>query len=118
MGYRSQVCFEIVGPKNKLEMLRLEANDLFETSDLDEDEDIVVHYDGLCSLRYYNGWVKWYDEFLEVKNFKRIWRLAEKWGLEGKFVRVGEEIGDVEEDFINNAYHLGISPTQSIWKDW
>ncbi len=50
--------------------------------------------------------IKWYDEYPEIKEFKLIWGLAEKWGLNGGFVEIGES--DDGDDVVNNHIGKGI----------
>jgi len=56
-----------------------------------------------CSLLAYWENTKWYDDYDEVKSFRKILDLAQEYsemkhGMSATFKRIGEEQGDVQEE--------------------
>lgn len=61
------------------------------------DQDAIGWRDGKFVM-YGNGW-KWYPDYADVKAFHEMFnQMQDIEGISGRFLRVGEESGDVEED--------------------
>jgi len=124
MGYRSDVAFEIHGPKDLLEFFQRTFEELFECNELKKSEILTGPLDrtkrqtltqqpeDIYSLKWYCGWIKWNDIFPSsikkytdiVYQFHLLWDLADKYELPGVFIRIGEYVNDIEENAINNGY--------------
>ena len=103
MGYRSDVAIAVYGPEEVVAPF-VTANRLLGDIDFG-DVDIYQYTDGsvdkMCMVMVNFEDVKWYDNIKEVQEWedfmKRAGRLADTEPLNAEFVRVGEEVGDIEQ---------------------
>lgn len=109
MGYYSEVAITMWQDDLK-EMFALASS---KDNALNLLKDAEIRESGNKSVIYWDS-VKWYDGYDDVKFIRSF---LEKNNKEYYFVRVGEEIGDIEEiDNINDGYELcdEVHPEQSI----
>lgn len=113
MGYRSQVCIRIKhNDPNKFKTMLVELfikqlpwvagikSTTFEEFTWNESE---IHIEA-------TDW-KWYDTYDEVKWCEDLWayfdkKAEEDKGLNGIFIRIGEETNDIEDRYFNKGYEL------------
>jgi hypothetical protein len=99
MGYRSEVAFAIQFPTPEQRTafttaIKLSANTL-ELGCLDE----YTNYDDRTYTSLFTD-VKWYPDYADVKAHHTLMeRAVEDHGASYRFVRVGEEYNDVEEQY-------------------
>ena len=74
--------------------------------------------------------VKWYSDYEHVKCHEALIELADEWANQGdgdsephtgiayKFIRIGEDIGDVEEKASEFADYEWLQLSRSIERDW
>jgi len=113
MGIRSHVCVAIAGSYDKLDFLRRMAPDFFEYSDIYQ-SDTIRPESSRFILYWENNYIKWNLDYAsltnypELRQFELIWQLAEKWGLDGKYIEFCYEYPDFENGFniINNGNEL------------
>lgn len=109
MGYYSEVAIAMWQDDLK-EMFALASS---KDNALNLLKNAEIRESGNKSVIYWNS-VKWYDGYDDVKFIRSF---LEQNNKEYYFVRVGEEIGDIEEiDNINDRYELWdeVHPEQSI----
>lgn len=106
MGYWSEVAVHM----NTLAYYALERFDL---SVVDECE---IHFLDNDEVILYWDYIKWYDSFDEVKAFKEALDYLNRNGYEWYFMRIGEDINDIEtiisdsyEYIYNHTPHRGIA---------
>jgi len=118
MGYRSDVayCIRFKTKEHRVRFMAVQfMNEWIKPEDfsLVDDETILFNQSDL----------KWYDEYNDVKQHSQILIDAKEQGCAWTFCRVGEEIGDIEQDGDdgkddegNDIYAPDIAyPTQSIY---
>ncbi len=119
MGYRSEVGILIEGSAeaiaNAKALIPVEIIKEFFDFEFEVEEE---------RIKFYADDVKWYDSFPEVvameKWFADVEGLFDDGGtnlsLRGKFLRIGEECGDVEERYFgdDDIYDLGLSQ-KIVW---
>lgn len=84
-----------------------------------------------CEIKFYATGLKWYPDFKDVQAHHAIMDTAKEWNEQYKsnfvngdgflfsigFVRVGEDIGDIEEEHEGQGYeYLGVY--QSVHTSW
>lgn len=98
MGYRSEV--KICMRKSDYKELkgRLEVTGDTDTLDLfNEDSFLDFSYTDLGDVVVFGwGWIKWYGEYKEVTFIENFLNEIEEQGHPYKFIRIGEETGDIE----------------------
>lgn len=110
MGYRSQVGFYIEftkDPEEFIALMKLDGRDMFKQF-LEymyiENYPAVVKEENIAvgGVHFYHDSWKWYEDCRV--GFTDLLQLAEDFdeGFKAKFVRVGEESDDVEEDWFND----------------
>lgn len=121
MGYRSDVAIAIkLSDKEKFEAaiadydnkIKLENKFAYTVRDLLNDAD--DYYYGAKEdyiIIYWNN-IKWYDDFAEIIFFNKA--MTEDYGIKRDLLRVGEETGDIEEDYQINSNAFGPITSQSI----
>lgn len=117
MGYRSDVAYTIAF-KNKEHRVRFMAVQALDP-EIDLKEFNLVDDE---TILFYHWQVKWYDEYEMVKAHRRLLEDAKEQGCAWTFCRVGEEIGDIEQDGEDGKDEEGkdiyapdmVFPTQSI----
>lgn len=137
MGYRSEVGYKIQfdkeicwnkdtpdsrkikTPQELFNLFVLEAKTREDTKKcFEEDEGFEVNTDKMY-IKYYGGFVKWYEDFPDVKCHEKLLELADEWielhqedknmdnsCIRWGFVRIGEDSDDVEERNNNDGYDL------------
>ena len=103
MGYRSDVkalIYPLGGEHNLLEYDKLKL--LFNTTFQDVfeawGEDYFSWNDKHRVLEFDANSVKWYDSYPEVQRLTKFLSEVQDLGYEYEFLRIGEEVEDVEED--------------------
>jgi len=113
MGYRSEVAMLVYGPPEKVAAFDLwvtiKGKDKYKDFVLDGQELFTKHIlDEKCHGRQYTqNEIKWYDDGEAFQN--EIADIAEEAGLCYEFVRIGEESGDIETNYLGDGvqYYLG-----------
>ena len=122
MGYRSDVSAVIWADKKdqtvfkefigKVKLALPEFFTDWKASDYGWDADSFV---------FYVESVKWYESYEEIMRFDKLWEIAQGIeGISGKFVRIGEEDDDIEQNsfgedpphdsiFVSRAIHLEVA---------
>ena len=129
MGYRSEVGYVIVFEKKEVyDQFRVQykLDEKFKLCWEDESDSMgksiqLKWNDEKYIITFEAHDVKWYDDYPDVICHHDLLKLAEEYfdeygGVEWKFVRVGEEEGDIETDVGGNAdlVHSYIYPVTSI----
>lgn len=105
MGYRSEVAYVVAFRSKQLRdtyiaLVKTHGGTLLEA--LMECEAPEPEVDGgEARLNFYCDYVKWYDDFEDVKAHTKLYEWAVELYPEDcayKFIRVGEESGDVQDD--------------------
>lgn len=105
MGYRSDVGAVILADnkdkhvfKQFIGRVKLVVPEFFE----DWNEKVLGYNE--TRLTFFVDGIKWYEDYDEVKNFEKVWKLAQDMiGMSGRFVRIGEEDDDIEQDSFGDA---------------
>lgn len=105
MGYRSEVAY-IVNFRNKeirdeyIALIKAHGGELLEAL-MECEAPEPMSEDSDAPINFYADYVKWYEDFPDVKAHTKIYQ----WAVElypddcgYKFIRVGEESGDIEEE--------------------
>lgn len=118
MGYRSDVAYAIrfKTKDHRVRFMAVQALD----PDIDLKEFNLID-DTTILLSY--EYVKWYDEYDWVKAHRRLLEDAKEQNCAWVFCRVGEDIGDIEQDGNDGKDDYGndmdapdiISPSQSLY---
>lgn len=112
MGYRSEVMMVIQGKKLEEVMALMDAAGLYLDDHWGDQEYGFVG----DTFIFHAEDVKWYttSNFAEVDMIERMWEFArdieEQWpdSLDGRFIRIGENNDDVEDQFFgNDPWDLG-----------
>lgn len=124
MGYRSQVRCLIYGSEENLQAHIIGQVILYSALAISEFKENLTRYviKGADDTEVHvldlkgDSW-KWYESYPDVKAWTEFMRSSPDMGLEYEFIRVGEEVGDVETETSSDpAYYIGIS-TPSIIDD-
>jgi len=108
MGYRSQVgfCIEFTkDPEEFIALMRVDGQDVFKDFlryMYVQDYEIKVEDGAVGCVHFYHDHWKWYDEY--QKGFTDLLNMAEDFdeNFKAKFVRIGEESDDNEEEWFND----------------
>lgn len=124
MGYRSDVAIAVYGPEEVVAPF-VTANRLL--GDIDFGDVSIYQYigrygsiDKMCMVMVNFEDVKWYDNIKEVQEWtafvERARMLADTEPLNVEFVRVGEEVGDIEQIAHGDdvEYYLGCASRITI----
>lgn len=123
MGYRSDVAyiikFDTIEHRDNFITLMHAKNDPHTNTALTE---VQYKYSTQEIITFYQeGW-KWYESYPEVQAHHALMRDAEElFGAEWRFVRVGEDVNDIETlQSSENNYDLWeyVDPVQSIRADF
>ena len=111
MGYRSEVAYTI-GFKDEHTMGK------FITHVFGSDDEHMIQALKECEvcfkdlrINFHAYDVKWYESYTDVQGHTRLYQLCDKDDTQFfekcdyKFIRVGEEQGDIDEEYSNNAGH-------------
>ena len=124
MGYRSEVAYVVCFRTEKLRkeyiaLVKAHGGELLEALNECEAPDPFSE-ESEARLNFYADYVKWYDDFPDVKAHTKLY----EWALElypddvgYRFIRVGEESGDIQdEDAGSNDLipYDDFHPTQSM----
>lgn len=123
MGYRSEVAYQIRFDDTQTMGLFIQhvmgSEDEHMITALKECEVDFKTY----SINFHSYDVKWYDSYEDVQGHTRLYMLPDKEDTpffekcDYKFIRVGEEQGDIDEEYSNHAdldVHDGFYTTTSI----
>ena len=111
MGYRSEVAYTI-GFHDEHTMGKF-INHVFGSGDehmIDALKDCEVNFKEL-RINFHAYDVKWYESYDDVQGHTRLYQLPDKDDTQFfekcdyKFIRVGEEQGDIDEEYSNNSDH-------------
>ena len=121
MGYRSDVAVVIYGDvrdnDERYALLKTLMNTTFKDV-YTEFEGNAEWHDGKRVLEFKMEDVKWYESYSEVKRFMTMLDdIGEIKGLNYEFVRVGEEVEDIETKSEGNYPEYILSVTRSIEVD-
>ena len=119
MGYRSEVAIAIYGPEDAMVPL-IAAQRLSAQSALVVDKDYIERREYTKNgqrwvmISTYYDWVKWYESYPDVQAWRNLLSdiadSCDDTGIAYEFVRIGEETGDVETDYVGDVeYYLGVS---------
>jgi len=132
MGYRSQVAYVIVFDKKEVyDQFRVQykLDEKFKLCWEDEKAEFpksvqLEWLDEYHIVKFVAQDVKWYDDYPDVICHHDLMKLADEYdekygGVEWKFVRVGEEEGDIETEVGGKAdiVHSYLYPVTSIQCD-
>ena len=78
------------------------AQNVKELLELDEDEGVIRMDDEFVTLHF--DYVKWYGSYLDVKIIEHFMRLDDNYD----FLRIGEDVEDIEEDFHTDTYPFSV----------
>jgi len=131
MGYRSEVAFCLEGPVKQMDALLAEMQMRHNINILEMDGNLKVGtYTAepsgtlMKAIHYHQDCVKWYDSYPFVRaqtwlfDLAKDKNLASRWVIfHGAFCRVGEEVEDMEQDYIGDGYDL-IDINRSIEVDF
>jgi len=111
MGYRSEVAYSIGFEDEKV-------MGLFITHVFGSEDEHMIQALKECEVCFkelrinFHAWdVKWYDSYEDVQGHTRLYQLPDKEDTQFyekcdyKFIRVGEEQGDIDEEYSNNTNH-------------
>ena len=111
MGYRSTVAF-IISFKTKEELDNYLAPRLLdENLKNDRDNFSRISWDDASAL-YHAEDVKWYDDYKDVQALTRLYKEAVDAGGAYRFIRVGEDSGDIEDETGESE------TTEPFWDDF
>lgn len=88
-----------------------------------EDEHFKV-VESAWSINFFADGVKWYSEYSDVKSHEELLKLAEGWIDDGNdaigyfFLRIGEELNDIDEMYGGNWDCDWIRVSRAIEVDW
>jgi hypothetical protein len=108
MGYRSEVkalIYPASGDQNLLqyEQLKTLMNTTFKDVLDFWKEDYFNWLPNVRVLQFSANSVKWYDSYPEVDRFTRFLAEVQELGYEYEFIRVGEDMDDIEDDSTGDA---------------
>ena len=112
MGYRSEVKSLIYGSKDEMRLFKESVFDLYNQVREDFNNEITDETNSKFELLYLNApYTKWYEDYEEVQRWEKLYFLANEFGLNTEFTRIGESSeGDIEflNDGMDCQYYLEI----------
>ncbi len=100
MGYRSEVKSLVYGEPAAMAKFIADNAELIEALEADFGKDLEkFDQDKYTFLFLSSACYKWYDSYSEVKRWHNLLSLANEAELMTEFVRIGEEINDIEQDY-------------------
>ena len=100
MGYRSEVKSLVYGEPATMAKFKSDNAELIEQLAEDYGSDLTQVNNGSYELIYLDcPYSKWYDSFSEVIRWENLLNLANEAELMTEFVRIGEEAGDIEQEY-------------------
>jgi hypothetical protein len=100
MGYRSEVKSLVYGTKEQMAKFNNENVVLLTALAEDFGKDLTHTKNNDYEIIYLDlAYSKWYDSFSEVIRWTNLLNLANEAELMTEFVRIGEEAGDVEQEY-------------------
>ena len=100
MGYRSEVKSLVYGEPEAMAKFMADNAELIEQLAEDFGSDLTQVNNGSYELIYLDcAYSKWYDSFSEVIRWNNLLSLANEAELMTEFVRIGEEAGDIEQEY-------------------
>lgn len=96
MGYRSDIAV-LVYPTNREKYPLLKTLMATTFKEIDNEWGANSHWEDTPGvLRFEISDIKWYESYPEVQRFEAFLHDVEELGFEFEFIRIGEEIGDIE----------------------
>lgn len=115
MGYRSEVASAIYGSKDMMQEFMQEHEILIVYIKNEFYIDVKIYeVEGQTFIFLYQDFVKWYADFEEVQAWQDLINKAQEYGLNTEFLRVGEENGDIEQDYYGEDCGYYLEPKISI----
>jgi hypothetical protein len=121
MGYRSEVAIMIYGTDEVMEEVKALYDTLYNALDADTKKS-VDYLEYLMGNETTNGFseggflfhaedIKWYDGFSHIEFFKELFNQANDIGASGEFIRIGEDLDDIDTNYTgdDNEYRLGVT---------
>jgi hypothetical protein len=100
MGYRSEVKSLIYGSYDEMAKFKADNAELCEQLVEDFGNNIEQLNNGDYEIIYLDlSYSKWYDSYSEVIRWGNLLSLANEAELMTEFVRIGEEAGDIEQEY-------------------
>jgi hypothetical protein len=100
MGYRSEVKSLVYGTSEQMAKFKTDNAELIEALAEDFGADIEQLNNGVYEIIYLDlSYSKWYDSYSEVIRWNNLLTLANEAELMTEFVRIGEEAGDIEQEY-------------------
>lgn len=100
MGYRSEVKSLVYGSYDDMAKFKADNAELCEQLAEDFGANIEQLNNGHYEIIYLDlSYSKWYDSFSEVIRWNNLLTLANEAELMTEFVRIGEEAGDIEQEY-------------------
>jgi hypothetical protein len=100
MGYRSEVKSLIYGTKEQMAKFNKDNKELLDALAEDFGFNVKQWALGKYSMIYLSlDYFKWYDSYSEVIRWNNLLTLANEAELMTEFVRIGEEAGDIEQEY-------------------
>lgn len=98
MGYRSEVKGLIYGTKEEMQAFKESIFNLYNQVREDFGNEMTDETNSDFEILYLNSpYTKWYDGYDEVQRWNELYHLADEFGLNTEFVRIGEsQEGDTE----------------------
>jgi hypothetical protein len=120
MGYRSDVTALIYGPAEVMDALVMKYRhthdfDLWSTQGDGFGDHLTEWQEGGTKFILMQGedW-KWYSDYPSVRAWQAFEQLAEELELNGEFVRIGEEVADIEEATFGDSVSYFLHVCRSI----
>jgi hypothetical protein len=100
MGYRSEVKSLVYGSYDDMAKFKTDNAELIEQLAEDFGFDVKQWAIGKYEMIYLSlNYTKWYDSYTEVIRWNNLLTLANEAELMTEFVRIGEEAGDIEQEY-------------------
>jgi len=100
MGYRSEVKSLVYGEPAAMAKFKSDNAELIEALASDYGSDLTHTNNDDYEIIYLDlAYSKWYDSFSEVIRWNNLLSLANEAELMTEFVRIGEEAGDIEQEY-------------------
>jgi len=100
MGYRSEVKSLVYGEPAAMAKFKADNAELIEALAVDYGSDLTHTNNDEFDIMFLDlPYSKWYDSFSEVIRWTNLLDLANEAELMTEFVRIGEEAGDIEQEY-------------------
>jgi hypothetical protein len=100
MGYRSEVKSLVYGEPEAMAKFMADNAELIEALEADFGKDLTHTKNDEYEIIFLDlSYSKWYDSYSEVIRWNNLLNLATEAELMTEFVRIGEEAGDIEQEY-------------------